>query len=183
MHSNAEQRELIVHIGSLQKALDKPKQREALSLAEEESFHIMDIREELCLPNHMILAAVNEDPWIQTVESHLVWKKQLLEDITTKQIDANIGKEIQRTQRDFVKEQGPAKYSKEESTEVELGEIKQETVVGFCIQDLIPSVDHPHPWDQRGQEEEDPVISRTITFTPVYTLLAETNTQFGEFVG
>ena len=62
-----------------------------------------------------------------------------------------------------------------------MGEIRQETTVGSCIKELIPSADHPHPWDQRGQEGEDPVISKTITLTLVYTLLTEANTQFTEY--
>ena len=50
MHNNAEQRELTLHIGSLQCALDKPTLPEKLSLAARESFHIMDISEELSIP-------------------------------------------------------------------------------------------------------------------------------------
>ena len=61
-------------------------------LTAEESFHIMDIREEISFAKDMMLVEVNAGPWRQTVESHLVWKKQLLEDITTKQIHANLGK-------------------------------------------------------------------------------------------
>ena len=38
IHRNTEQRELIVHIGSLQKVLEKPKHRVVLSLMVEESF-------------------------------------------------------------------------------------------------------------------------------------------------
>jgi hypothetical protein len=83
MYHNTEQRELTLHIGSLQCALDKPTLSDKLSLETRESFHIMDIGEEPPLPEDLILEAVRADPWRQTVESHLTWKKQLLEDITT----------------------------------------------------------------------------------------------------
>ena len=63
--------------------------RDKLSLAARESFHIMDISEELPLPEDLMLETVRVGPWRQTVESHLMWKKQLLEDITTKQIREN----------------------------------------------------------------------------------------------
>ncbi len=46
LHHNAKQRELTLHIGSLQCALDKPTLPDKLSLAVRESFHIMDIGEE-----------------------------------------------------------------------------------------------------------------------------------------
>ena len=72
--------------------------------------------EKLSLSKDIMLTVVNEGPWRQTIESHLVREKQLLEDITTKQIRANTGKEIQHTPRDFMKEKGPDKYSKEENT-------------------------------------------------------------------
>ena len=85
-HRNAEQRELRAQIGSLQSALEKPLHRGALSLAAEESFHILDIREELALSKDTMLAAVTEGPWRLAIESSLEWKKQLLEDTTTKQI-------------------------------------------------------------------------------------------------
>ena len=62
IHNNTDQRELRAHIGSLQKDLDKPMHRGALSLVVEESFHILDIREELALPKDAMLAAVKEVP-------------------------------------------------------------------------------------------------------------------------
>jgi hypothetical protein len=73
MHHNAEQRELILHIGSLQCALDKSTLLDKLSLAARESFHIMDIGEGLPLPKDLMLEAVRVGPWRQTVESHLMW--------------------------------------------------------------------------------------------------------------
>jgi hypothetical protein len=56
-HRNAEQREAITHIVSLQKALDKPLHLVKLSLVAEESFHIMDLRTELLLSREEMLAA------------------------------------------------------------------------------------------------------------------------------
>ena len=44
-----------------------------------------------------------------------------------------------------------------------------------------PSDDYPHPWVQRDQEGEDFTVSRTITLTPVYTLLTKSNIQFVEY--
>jgi hypothetical protein len=80
MHHNTEQRELTLHIGSLQYALDKPTLPDKLSLVVRERFHIMDIGEEPPLPEDLMLEDVRTVPWRQTVESHLTWKKQLLED-------------------------------------------------------------------------------------------------------
>ncbi len=53
----------------------------SLALTSRESFHIMDIGEEPPVPDDLMLETVRADPWWQTVESHLTWKKQLLEDI------------------------------------------------------------------------------------------------------
>jgi hypothetical protein len=57
-HRNAQQREAITHIVSLQKALDKPLHSGKLSLAAVESFYIMDLRTELLLSREEMLAAV-----------------------------------------------------------------------------------------------------------------------------
>jgi hypothetical protein len=83
IHNNTDQQELHTHIGSLQRTLDKPIHRGVLTLTVEESFHVLDIREELALPKDAMLAAVKEGPCRETIESHLRWKKQLLQDITT----------------------------------------------------------------------------------------------------
>jgi hypothetical protein len=85
-HRNAEQREAITHIVSLQKALDKPLHLGKLSLTSEESFHIMDLRTELLLSREEMLAAVKKGPWKRAVETLLSRKKQFLEDTTNKQI-------------------------------------------------------------------------------------------------
>jgi hypothetical protein len=62
-HRNTEQREIITHIVSLQKALDTPLHVGKLSLAAEESFHIMDLRTELLLSREEMLTAVKKGPW------------------------------------------------------------------------------------------------------------------------
>ena len=85
-HRKTEQRETITHIVSLQKALDKPLHLGNLSLAAEESFHIMDLRTELLLSREEILVAVKKGPWKRAVETLLSRKKQFLEDTTYKQI-------------------------------------------------------------------------------------------------
>jgi hypothetical protein len=76
-----EQRESKVHIVALQKALDKPLHRGALSLATEESFMIMDLRNELILSKEIMLAAVQNrsSPWKRAVETLLNRKKQIFE--------------------------------------------------------------------------------------------------------
>ncbi len=62
MHHNAEQRELILHIGSLQCALDKPTLLEKLSLTARKNFHIMDIGEDLPIPEDLMLETVKTGP-------------------------------------------------------------------------------------------------------------------------
>jgi hypothetical protein len=85
-HRNAEHREVITHIVCLQRALDKPLHLGKLSLAAEESFHIMDLRTELLLSREEMLAAVKKGPWKRAVETLLSSKKQFLEDTTNKQV-------------------------------------------------------------------------------------------------
>jgi hypothetical protein len=68
IHHITEQRELILHIGSLQYALDKPTLPDKLSLPARGSFHIMDIGEEPPLPEDLMLEAVRTGPWRQTVQ-------------------------------------------------------------------------------------------------------------------
>jgi hypothetical protein len=166
IHHNAGQRELTLHIGSLQCALDKPILSEKLSLSARESFHIMDIGEELPIPEDLILEAVRTGPWWQTVESHLSWKKQVLEDITTKQLRANRWKDIKRAEQEFTEVNGQANYAEGKSTKRTLEEIHQDTVIGFYIQELINSADHPHPWDGGNQIGADPDVSVEITVVP-----------------
>ncbi len=151
MHHNDEQRELTLHIGSLQCALDKPTLPDTLSLTARESFHIMDIGEETPLPEDLTLEAVRTGPWRQTVESHLTWKKQLLEDITTKQLRANRWKDVKRAEQEFKGANGPANYAAENCTKRVLEEIHQDTATGFYVHDLVTSADCPQPWDGERQ--------------------------------
>ena len=94
-----------------------------------------------------MLEAVKTGPWRQTVESHLTWKKQVLEDITTKQLRDNRWKDVKRAEQEFKEANGQANFAEENSTKRTLEEIHQDTVIGFYIQELITSADHPHPWD------------------------------------
>jgi hypothetical protein len=126
----------------------------------------MDIFEELPLPEDLILEAVRTGPWRQTVESHLTWKKQLLEDITTKQLRANRWKDIQQVEREFTEANDPANYAVENNTKRVFEEIHQDTVTGFYIHDLITSADCPHPWDGGRQIGADPDVSVKITISP-----------------
>jgi hypothetical protein len=48
----------------------------------------------------------------------------------------------------FNKELVPLRVSKEDTTRVELGEIKQRTVLDFTVQELLPQVDKHHPRDR-----------------------------------
>ena len=166
MHHNAEQRELTLHIGSLQCALDKPTLSEKLSLAARESFHIMDIGEDPPIPEDLMLKAVRTGPWRQAVESHLAWKKQVLEDITTKQLRANRRKDVKRAEQEFKEANGQTNFAAENSTKRTLEEIHQDTVIGFYIQELITSADYPHPWDGETQISDNPNVSMEITVEP-----------------
>ena len=95
-----------------------------------------------------------------------MWKKALLEDITTKQIRANRWKDIKRTEQEFKEANGPSNYTAENSTKRVLEEIHQDTVTGFYIHDLITSADGPHPWDGGGQVGLNPGASVKITVSP-----------------
>ncbi len=159
MHHNAEQRELTLHIGSLQHALDKPTLSDKLTLTAREIFHIMDIGAEPPVPDDLMLETVRTGPCRQTVESHLTWKRQLLKDITTKQLRANRWKEVKRAEQEFKETNGPANYAAENSTKRVLEEIHQDTVIGFYIHELITSADCPHPWDVGKQIGTDPDVS------------------------
>jgi hypothetical protein len=117
-HRNTEQREVITHIVFLQKALDKPLHLGKLSLAAEESFHIMDLRTELFLSREEMLTAVKKGPWKRAVETLLSRKKQFLEDMTNKQILSSRWQLEERERKTFKKEW--VSFSKEESSHVTL---------------------------------------------------------------
>jgi hypothetical protein len=167
-HRNAEQREAITHIVSLQKALDKPLHLGNLSLAAEESFHIMDLRTELLLSREEMLAAVKKGPWKRAVESLLVSKKQFLEDTTNKQILSSRWQLEERERKAFKKEW--ASFSKEESSHMTLGEINQKTVVGLLVQELIPALDTALPWEPGAWNKSDTHATMTHSTTRVVTL-------------
>ena len=167
-HRNAEQREAITHIVSLQKALDKPLHLGNLSLAAEESFHIMDLRTELLLSREEMLAAVKKGPWKRAVESLLVSKKQFLEDTTNKQILSSRWQLEERERKAFKKEW--ASFSKEESSHMTLGEINQKTVVGLLVQELIPALDTALPWEPGTWNKSDTHVTMTHSTTKVVTL-------------
>ena len=126
----------------------------------------MDVSEELPLPEDLILEAVRGDLWRQTVESHISWKKQLLEDITMKQIRANRWKDIRRAEQEFKEANGPANYATDNGPKRVLEEIHQDTVTGFYIHELINSDNCPHPWEREDRIELDPGVSIRITVSP-----------------
>jgi hypothetical protein len=113
-----------------------------------------------------MLEAVKTGPWRQTVESCLSWKKQVLEDITTKQLRANKWKDVKRAEQEFKEANGQANFAAENGTKRTLEEIHQDTVIGFYIQELITSADHPHPWDGERQISANPEVSVDITVVP-----------------
>jgi hypothetical protein len=95
-------------------------------------------------------------------------KKQLLEDITKKQILTNIWKVEEREHHEFEKALGWSKFSKEDTTRVELGEIRQRTVTGFTLQEILPQAEFPHPGII--QTERDPHLQVTHFSSTVHTL-------------
>ena len=111
--------------------------------ASEENFHILDIREELALSKETMLTLVKEGPWKETIQRHIEWKKQLLEDLTTKQINANLGRMINQEEQEYFKVLGRNRFSRETTIEQELREIIKETATGFCIQETIPVASLP----------------------------------------
>ena len=170
-HRNAEQREAITHIVSLQKALDKPLHSGKLSLAAEESFHIMDLRTELLLSRDEMLAAVKQGPWKRAVETLLASKKQFMEDSTNKQILNHHWQLEEREREAFRKEW--ASFTKEETSHVTLGEINQKTVVGILVQELIPALDTALPWEPEAWNTPDSQATITHSSTKVLTLRME----------
>ncbi len=167
-HRNAEQREAISHIVSLQKTLDKPLHLGKLSLTAEESFHIMDLRTELLLSREEMLAAVKKGPWKRAVETLLSRKKQFLEDMTNKQILCSRWQLEERERKTFKKEW--VSFSKEESSHVTLEEINQKTVVGLLVQELIPALDTGFQWEPGAWDVSDTHSTMTHSSTKVATL-------------
>jgi hypothetical protein len=106
-------------------------------------------------------------PWKRAVETLLARKKQLLEDITKKQILTNRWKLEERERQEFEKALGWSKFSKEDTTRVELGEIRQRTATGFTLQEILPHGDHPHPGI--NQAEMDPHLQVTHSLSTEMT--------------
>ena len=96
----------------------------------------------------------------------MTWKKQVLEDITTKQLRVNRYKDVKRAEQEFKEANGQANYAAENNTKRVLEEILQDTVIGFYIHELITSADCPHPWDGGKQIGADPDVSVEITVSP-----------------
>jgi hypothetical protein len=89
-----------------------------------------------------------------------------LEDITTKQLRTNRWKDVKRDEQEFKEANGQANCAAESSTKRTLEEIHQDTVIGFYIQELITSADHPHPWDGERQISANSEVSVDITVAP-----------------
>ena len=89
---------------------------------------IMDLRDELMLSREIMQTVVRDrsSPWKTAVETLLTSKKQLLEDITKKQILTNRWTLEEREHQEFEKTLGWPKFSKEDTARVELGEISHE---------------------------------------------------------
>jgi hypothetical protein len=85
------------------------------------------------LPREIMQTVVRDrsSPWKRAVETLLTRKKQLMEDITRKQILTNRWKLEERDRQECEKALGWCKFCKEDTTRVELGEIRQRTVTGL----------------------------------------------------
>ena len=89
-----------------------------------------------------------------------------MEDITSKQLRVNRWKDIKRAEQEFKEANDQANFAAENSTKRTLEEIHQDTVIGFYIQELTTSADHPHPWDGENQISANPDVSVEITVVP-----------------
>jgi hypothetical protein len=89
-----------------------------------------------------------------------------LEDITTKQLRVNRWKDVKRAEQEFKEANGQANFAVENSTKRTLEEIHQDKVIGFYIQELITSADHPHPWHGERHISVSPEVSVDITVVP-----------------
>ncbi len=89
-----------------------------------------------------------------------------MEDITTKKLRANKWKDVKRAEQEFKEANGQTNFAAENSTKRTLEEIHQDTVIGFYMQELITSADHPHPWDGERQINANSEVSVDITVDP-----------------
>jgi hypothetical protein len=134
----------------------------------------MDLRDELMLSREIMQTVVRDrsSPWRRAVETLLTRKKQLLEDITKKQILTNRWKLEERERQEFEKALGWSKFSKEDTTRMELGEIRQRTVTGLTLKEILPQGEYPHPGVI--QAERDPHLQVTHSLSMVHTLWIQT---------
>ena len=133
----------------------------------------MDLRTELLLSREEILSAVIKGPWKRVVETLLSSKKQFLEDTTNKQI-LNSRWQLEEREREVFKKEW-ASFSKEESSNMTLGEINQKTVVGLLMQELIPALDTEFPWEPGAWNMSDTHATMTHSSTKVAILRMATN--------
>ena len=75
----------------------------------------------------------------------------------------------------FVKELGWARFSKEETSLMTLGELNQRTVVGLTMQELISSLDVTYPWEPGEWNTSGTHTVMTHSSTKVFTLYMITN--------
>jgi hypothetical protein len=74
----------------------------------------------------------------------------------------------EREHQDFEKTLGWSKFSKEDTTRVELGEIRQRTVTELTLKELLPHRDYPHPGII--QYEKDPHLQVTHSLSTAHTM-------------
>ena len=88
----------------------------------------MDLQDELMLLREIMRTEVRDrcSPKKREVETLLNHKKQLLEDVTKKQILVNRWKLEERERKEFEKKMGWSKFSKEDTTRMEMSEIRQQ---------------------------------------------------------
>ena len=101
------------------------------------------------------------------METLLTRKKQLLEDITKKQILTNRWKLEERERQEFEKALGWSKFSKEDTTRMELGEIRQRTVTGLTLKEILPQGEYPK---RVIQVEKDPHLQVTLLVHGTHTV-------------
>ncbi len=102
------------------------------------------------------------------METLLIRKKQLLEDITKQHILTNRWTLEEREHQEFENALGWSKFSKEDTIRVELGEIRQRTVTGFTLQEIFPQGEYPLPGINHA--ERDPHLQVTHSSSTTHTL-------------
>jgi hypothetical protein len=78
----------------------------------------------------------------------------------------------ERERQDFEKALGWSKFSKEDTTRVELDDIRERAVTGFTVKELLPQGDYPHPGIIHA--EKDPHLQVTHSSSTVHTLWIQT---------